>query len=314
MATPTQYTYSISTAFPNHRVNSDDLYREIAASAILTAQQHIDTHDDDCDIWFKDVLSNEDESVLDVVVNAHQGTPTPAEVQPVSIDGVPTMNDGSLFVAPCMFFDGLYLYITGAGDGTNRGDGQQFMASSEAGGDTTVEWGFNDIVFMAGGTAQFMGGEFGDWASLEIYAPATVITPNGSHTGNCNVAGGVIAPAAGNGDYDVDLLNAVPVPAQQMDKSYNGFWDLSDAVVGKGTITVGTPGQAHWHLVPAAITLIRYGNRLPIMGDHTVPFNVPAVEPKACLPQWKGKLTLHNSGHTGLKLCWNLMMGRVKTV
>jgi hypothetical protein len=96
MATPTQYTYSITAAFPNHAVNSTTLTQEIMASAIITALDHIDTHDDSCDIWFKDSLSSGDKSILDTVVSNHQGIPTPKPVQSMQVVGVTPTAEGRL--------------------------------------------------------------------------------------------------------------------------------------------------------------------------------------------------------------------------
>lgn len=81
----TKYTKSISTDFPNGAVDSSKLTQEIAASAIVTALDYINTSGDDCDIWFKDALSAGDEDVLGVVVGDHDGEPV-TEVQPVYSD------------------------------------------------------------------------------------------------------------------------------------------------------------------------------------------------------------------------------------
>lgn len=77
MATPTKYTFTISTAFPNHKVATDRLTNEIQASTIVTALGHIDTANDACDIWFKDALSAGDVTTLDGLVAVHSGEPYP---------------------------------------------------------------------------------------------------------------------------------------------------------------------------------------------------------------------------------------------
>ena len=78
----TKYTYSIQNDFPNHKVDSDRLTQEIQQSAIITALDHIDTAGDVCDIWFKDVLSSGDQTVLDTIVANHSGEPLPQEASP----------------------------------------------------------------------------------------------------------------------------------------------------------------------------------------------------------------------------------------
>jgi len=209
----------------------------------------------------------------------------------------PKQADGSPFVSPCMFPSGVYLYLTGAGDHpTNgRGEGQEFSASRSAQGESELEWQFNDLMFLAGGGALFSGAAIGDWASLLVVAPATAITPNGGGTGNCNLINppGILVPAAGDGAYDVDLDTAVPVPAIT-ESGNNGYWEWDYPLVGRGTVSVGEAGKAHFHLVPAEVPLVRYACKIPILGEGQVSLTVPAVEPKAQLPHWKGKLRLHN--------------------
>ena len=73
----TKYTYSISADFPNQKVSSDRLTKEIQASSIVTALDYIETSGDDCDIWFKDALSTSDHTTLDTVVANHSGEPLP---------------------------------------------------------------------------------------------------------------------------------------------------------------------------------------------------------------------------------------------
>jgi len=71
----TKYTYSISGDFPNAKVATDKLSDQIEASSIATALDCINTHGDDCDIWFEDALSGADQTTLDGVVAAHDGEP-----------------------------------------------------------------------------------------------------------------------------------------------------------------------------------------------------------------------------------------------
>lgn len=73
----TKYTYSISGDFPNQKVNSSRLSKEIDQSNIVTDLERIDTDADDCDIWFDDALSAPDKTTLDGLVAAHSGDPMP---------------------------------------------------------------------------------------------------------------------------------------------------------------------------------------------------------------------------------------------
>lgn len=221
----------------------------------------------------------------------------------------PTAVDGSPFVSPCMFPAGVYLYITGAGDGANVGDGQAFELTSEEAGDEPVEFSFLDWVLLAGGSMVPRGALQGDWASFEVYCPATPITPNGSNTGNCNLVNGIIVPAAGDGAYDVNLATANPVLTPLKD----GYWEWDFPNTGKGNVSMGEPGKAGAHLIAADYSLTRFLNRVPLSDDH-LDFTIPAIEPKIMLPHWKGKVTLHNTGHAGLKAAWFLTTARIRTL
>jgi hypothetical protein len=126
--------------------------------------------------------------------------------------------------------------------------------------------------------------------------------------GNCNVVNGVIVPANGDGAYDVELSTANPVLTPLKD----GYWEWDFPPMGKGTVTMGEPGKSQAHLIAAPVTLIRFVNRVQLF-DGRMDFTIPAVEPKIVLPHWKGKVTIHNSGHTGLKVCWYFTVARIRT-
>lgn len=236
----------------------------------------------------------------------------------------PKTSDGKPIFLPNLFPGPVQLYIAGSGDhATNgRGMGQAFVASSDVEGDTVVEWGFNDWLYLAGGGIQVKDGEIGDYVEMTAYCPATPVTPNGSNTGNCNLVDpGVgsailIVPAAGDGAYDVDLAQANLVPAHETYDESNpaGYWEWTAPEVGKGTITAGDePSKEFWHLFAVDIQLAKFVAKLPLMGTFMADITVPAVKPKKILPHWKMKVTLHNGGHTGLKLAWYLVTARKKT-
>jgi len=302
------YTYSIQSDFPNHAVSSDRLTSEISDSAIVTALDHIDTSGDSCHVVFKAELSSGDEQTLDGLVAAHSGEALPSSGMLVSLAG-PKQVDGSPYFSPCMFPSGVYLYITGAGDGTERGNGQAFQLSSETEENKVVEFGFLDWVLVAGGGVLVKGAQLGDHATMEVYCPATPVVPNGGNTGNCNVVNGIIVPAAGNGSYDVNLAQANPV----LTPLKNGYWEWDFPLTGKGTVTLGAPGQAGAHLIAADYPLTKFINKTPLRDGH-MDFTISAIEPKILLPHWKGKVTVHNAGHTGLEVAWYLTTARVQTI
>ena len=224
----------------------------------------------------------------------------------------PLASDGSPFVSPCIFPSGVYLQLFGASD-----DGSvEFHVTSEAQGDAVKEWSNNDWVLMAGGGMVCEGGKAGDWCSLEVYCPGTVVVPNAGGTGNCNVVQGVIVPAAMNGSFDVDLDEANPVLTPLKD----GYWEWQTSAdaksfpnTGKGVVAVGDPGHAGAHLIAVDYPLARFARRMPVIGNQHFNFTIPAIEPKIILPHWRTKVTVHNVGHAGLVVGWYLSVARVKT-
>lgn len=69
-----KYTYVIATAFPNGKVASCRLTQEIQDNVtIVTALEHIDTADGNCDIWFTSALSAPEVVELNNIVATHTG-------------------------------------------------------------------------------------------------------------------------------------------------------------------------------------------------------------------------------------------------
>jgi hypothetical protein len=241
---------------------------------------------------------------------------------PIAIDS-PKTSDGKLIHLPCLFPPGVYMYYAGCADDPvlGRGQGVEFRLASEAAGDSTLEFSFNDWVYLAGGDGMCQGAELGDWITFECYAPATPVTANPGGTGNCNLVevpntGGalhVIVPASGNGTHDVDLAAATPVPAGKPGEK-TGYWDWGWPDEGRGTITPGAPGASEFNLYDFPITLNRQLPKYQLLGSRTFELTIPAVNPSGLLPHWKNKAILHNSGHSGLKVVWTLVAARYKTV
>lgn len=79
------YEYTISTDFPNGKVDPSRLGAEIRASAIVTALEGSQTSGDTCTIIFKADLSAGDKTILDGIVAAHSGEPLPSETTTVEV-------------------------------------------------------------------------------------------------------------------------------------------------------------------------------------------------------------------------------------
>ena len=234
----------------------------------------------------------------------------------------PRSSDGKPILLPNIFPGPVVLYYAGSADhATNgRGAGDVFLLSSTQAEDKALEFAFNDWVYLAGGYIRWTGAVAGDWVSMKLIAPATPVTAAPQNDGNCNIVSGIIVPAAANGAYNVDLTQAVPVPAQaaatgDTEGGPNGYWDWDEPQTGKGTVTPsGTPGSAKWHLVAAAVDLTRFVSKLPMLGNGELDAMIPAIKPKKILPHWKMRVDLHNSTAKSLDLTWLLVTARVRSV
>lgn len=70
------YTFSVSGDFPNQQVDIPKLATEIEDSSIVKTLDYINvsvTSEDNCDIYFTEALSSEEESTLSDIVSAHDG-------------------------------------------------------------------------------------------------------------------------------------------------------------------------------------------------------------------------------------------------
>lgn len=229
--------------------------------------------------------------------------------------GYPISKDLKRFVRVSSYTIGTRLYITSFGDdiaGETRGDGAGMYASRDTAGESSTEIQFLDWYEIGGGGVMWDGAENGDWVTFEIVAPATTVTPNGSGTGNCNVVSGVVVPAEGDGDYDIDLSegSSDPVPLIQS----GGYWNWSYPDTGLGQVTAAPAADGDCNLVAAPLTLTRYMNRRYLFGDSRLENCVYwGVDPSKMLPHWKAKITVHNEGGSHTVKVWGKLVGaRVK--
>lgn len=237
----------------------------------------------------------------------------------------PATSDGKPIFLPNLFPGNVTLYIVGAADDAaqGRGKGPSLQLSSDVAGDSTLEFSFNDWLYIAGGGVMWESGSLGDYATLELYAPATPVAPDASNQGNCDLvdpgvgAAILLVPSPGRGTHNCDLAQATPIPAYADEsETGNGYFDFwSEPDTGKGTIApASNTGQGRYNLFAASIPMAQFAARIPLLGTHgAMDLTVSAIKPKRVLPQWKFKLTLHNSGHVGLKLAAYLVTARVKT-
>jgi hypothetical protein len=125
----TKYTFSVTGDFPNQKVSVDRLTQEIQDSTVTIALSFINVNGDNCDIWFKDILSSDNSSALVAIISTHSGealsqTATPVQVESYA-DGITTNvslqdefrdKSGKLRVHQTSRKDGLAIHWTGCGD------------------------------------------------------------------------------------------------------------------------------------------------------------------------------------------------------
>ena len=228
----------------------------------------------------------------------------------------PRATDGRINVLPNLFPTNCVMCLLGAADDPSNGIGKgtAFTHSSDdvTPTDHSLDFTFNDYIYLAGGNIIFTGGVTGDTINYLLYAPATATTAAAGN-GNINFAGpgNVLIVPGSNTNNSVDLTKAVPVP----NMAGTGFWDWVSPTngIGNGTIVSNVSQTGGYDLYTISINLANLVVVYPILGSGSINVSVPAVVPKKVLPQWHHKIVVHNSGHTGLRVSWALVSARVKT-
>ncbi len=256
----TKYTYSISGDFPNQAVNPSSLSAEILASAIITALDFINVAGNNCDIWFKAELSAGDETILDGVVAAHQGTPTTANAN---------TDDGRARVYNTVRPWGTRIMYMGQSDDisdpTKIGGGPVNKMVHTIGGDDpqSLYIDFNTIVnptyaylFMAA----FKDFQFDELTMIGV--PRLTTATSGSNT-NYNTYGGyLIVPAAGDGTTviaDEDRV-LVEVHVREDGTRPAGYWnaDFNPTTKQFENITPAPDGTGWYNMFVAEVTLVNF--------------------------------------------------------
>jgi hypothetical protein len=298
MSEQTKYTYSIQTDFPNHKVDSGRLTQEIRASAIIVALDHIDTAEDACDIWFKDILNTGDKTLLDGLVAVHTGEPLPSDLPRTIItgpSGVPVdIANNRMLVVPFPADFGANLWLTGRGDDLeqqSRGTGQALAMTFTGPGEQSVDLQFLEQIQLHDGQLFVQdpsAWDIGDEWDLGVLIPACVPVANPGGTGNCNVVDSgqgfnVVVPAMGDGAYDLDMATAAPLPGG------GGYWDYD--YYSNALTPSKTPGSASYNLI--SVDVLLYSHRsVPIPWHKHSVFDFDAYDAVRISQRWKIRWTV----------------------
>ena len=232
----------------------------------------------------------------------------------VNLYRVPLTADNRPNFAPNAFPIWASLYFVGRGDDPTNGIGQGtiFQAASDGYGDTTVEWNYNDPIFVLGAIVTYTGAQLGDTLDYMIHAEPTV-TGGGTQSVNLvNVGpGNIIVPMPSGGSTTVDLTTAVPIP----NVTGTGFFDLAQGQIGRGTITPNYTQTGGYDLYDFLINITHVAVEVPMVGDNQrLEIIIESVTSMELLPHWDHKGVVHNSGHTGLKVSWCFAAARATSV
>lgn len=280
------YTFSIANDFPNAKVDPSSLAVEIGDSAITKALDHINTQADACYVWFKDVLTVEEQALLSSLVAAHQGDQIEelAQVEvtnPVTL--LATNIRGKIEVHESSRIPFTRTYYTGCGDNpdviSDVGNGTQFISDHTIGQPMTqyLYLDFNIIEnetwihegYMIWNQAKF------DMITFEI-VPRTVSGTVSSGT-YFNVYGGyLVVPAAGDGTFQ--LLSDITQPhggLVHIPFDYDGnrtapcFWNATWNSTTKQfeNITAAPFGDGMFNMFTVEVSLARFINKIPVIGN-----------------------------------------------
>lgn len=234
----------------------------------------------------------------------------------------PRATDGRVNLLPNIFPTNTQVCFTGSGDDPTNGVGQGTIFNSSSNDtsptDHSVEWNFNDPVYVAGGSINYTNAIAGDTMSYYLFAAANTTTSTAG-AGNCDYGTGgdtgkLVPNQATTGARTVNLTTAIPVP----NLLGTGWWDWTcPSGVGKGTITPNYTHTGTYDLYTVQIKLANLLLNVPMLGTLWSKFSIPAVVPKKVLPQWTHHVTIHNVGTAlvghQLTCVWYVMLARVKT-
>ena len=231
---------------------------------------------------------------------------------------VPKSSDGRINQLPTLFPSAVTVYFPGAGDSANViGAGPKFsIQQALLGVSGAVTWNFKDYIYISGGTVNYQNGQYGDYIDYLLQAPATTYSSTPG-AGTADLVNAQFIPNLTN-TGGVTITAGVPVPAPNYDGYYD--WLAPNSGLGAGTIVVNNNyllGQApagKYNLYSVAVPLSHFLLTVPVLGSGQMNFNVPAILPKKCLPQWQHVVKINNvDGLHTLNVSWVLYAARAKT-
>lgn len=281
-----KYSYN-KTDFPNQVTNTTTLTQEINNSAITVALDYIDVNEivgDGyvCDIWFKDTLNTENETILDGIVGDHVGSIS-TSVENITLTSELRDRSGKLRVHQTSRKLGLRIMWTGVGDDqssiTKIGGGESLSFAYHV-GDTAPMVKYIDFnaaeneTWLHEGYITWAGGDM-DTLSLSM-VPRTV-TVSGVVGGNKTIYGGymVIPTAPGAGNYEIvnDLTipnnGLVYIPNNDLNEPPVAYWDAdySTSTHKYSNIRPNLTGTGRYNIFSYEVVFAQFVRQIPLLAS-----------------------------------------------
>jgi len=248
-----KYSFGISDEFPNKKVDTSKLSKEIQESTITTALDYINENSIVCDVWFKDVLTLDSSTTLTVIISEHDGEPLAEKEVPLTPDGVPIVRSDSRPL-------GKETYFTMVGDSTGIGDGEIFMWDFSNDDDEfdhpqwipagfkakKIQIEFSCPVWLKDGTIYFFDAPWGCYISMFVSVPANNYYPN--------PAGPIPASALGLSGKDMYAYTDHDLPYQSYVRKHHMYQScpMGDELNAEGAALNAVP--IGWKLCGLVVT------------------------------------------------------------
>jgi hypothetical protein len=219
----------------------------------------------------------------------------------------PREPDGKTVVVVSPSTEGHMTWVVGAGDdltptppASGRGEGPLLDLTFTQAETQTIDMEFVEPVELHDGQMWYTPTGAGNWENGDTFSfsaimPKTdaVATPGAGNVTLVEVAPGagvyVMIPSADStGSHDIDLAQAVPVPALDSAGNPNGYWDvdLTDSTVTPAKC----PGKAEWNLFDVQIESF-FLKRIP-MGNPLGTFDIDVYKAEWISDRWKLRLSV----------------------
>ena len=249
-----KYSFGIVDDFPNKKVDTNRLTKEIQESTITTALDYINSDGIVCDLWFKDVLTSDSSATLTVIISEHSGEHLPNGNAPTMPDGRPIVRSDSRPLDT-------ETYFTMSGDSDNNiGDGGMLMWNFS---DSTTDMyigpqvpdgfkakyisiHFHCPVNLKDGTIYFFDAPWGSYMSMYVGVPANSYYPN--------PAGSIPASALGLSGDDMYAYTTEKIPLQCYVNKHHMYGDcpMGDELNAEGAAINAIP--VGWNVCGLIVT------------------------------------------------------------